>query len=56
MSLVGFGAILYASMYFHFKRENASRAQGKRDAKIQGLSEDEIVALGDENPRFKLAA
>lgn len=56
MSLVAFGAILYAAMYFYFKYENRKRANGKRDHVMEGLSEEKILALGDENPRFVFAA
>ncbi|OQN98809.1 hypothetical protein B0A48_15155 [Cryoendolithus antarcticus] len=44
--------LLYTAMYFYFARENKQRAAGKRDELMAGLSEDEVLALGDENPRF----
>ncbi|KAK4611753.1 hypothetical protein CLAFUW4_12918 [Fulvia fulva] len=56
MALVVLGAIIYGSMYLFFKAENRKRAAGARDEKIRGLNEDEILALGDENPRFEFAA
>lgn len=56
MSLVALGAILYAAMWFYFKQENRRRANGKRDHLMEGKTEDEILALGDENPRFVFAA
>ena len=56
MSLVALGAVLYGLMYVYFKHENRSRAAGKRDGVIQALNEEEVVALGDESPRFVFAA
>lgn len=35
--------------------ENKKRAEGKRDHLIEGKSEEEIAALGDESPRFMFA-
>lgn len=52
MSLVAFGSILYGVMYFYFDRENKKRQEGMRDAVMEGLNEEEVLALGDENPRF----
>lgn len=52
MSLVAFGSILYGVMYFYFDRENKKRQEGRRDAVMEGLNEEEVLALGDENPRF----
>ncbi|KXS93901.1 hypothetical protein AC578_2251 [Pseudocercospora eumusae] len=56
MSLVALGAVLYAAMWFYFRQENRSRANGKRHRLMEGKTEDEILALGDENPRFVFAA
>lgn len=56
MSLVASGAVLYAGMHFYFKFENRRRAKGQRDHVMEGRSEDEVLALGDENPRFVFAA
>jgi len=51
MSLVAFGSVLCGVMYFYFDRKNKRRSEGIRDAVMEGLNE-EILALGDENPRF----
>lgn len=56
LSLVTFGSVLYMGMYAYFKSENRKRARGERDVVTQGLTEEEIVALGDENPGFIYAA
>ena len=42
-------------MFFYFTRENKKREKGVYDHKIEGMSEEDILALGDENPRFKFA-
>jgi hypothetical protein len=55
MSLVAFSCVLYSLMFLYFTRENKKREQGVYDHKIEGMSEEEIVALGDENPRFRFA-
>lgn len=55
MSLVAFACIIYALMSWVFKQENRKREHGMRDSVMEGLTEDEILALGDENPRFVFA-
>jgi len=52
MALVALGSVLYLIMYLYFARENRAREAGRRDEKIEGLNENEILDLGDENPRF----
>ncbi|PPJ59309.1 hypothetical protein CBER1_04233 [Cercospora berteroae] len=56
MGLVALGAVTYAVMYAYFTRENKMRAAGKRDERMQGMTDEEILALGDENPKFVFAA
>lgn len=53
MALVALGCVIYAYMHLHFGRENTKRERGLRDEKMRGLEEDEILALGDENPRYR---
>jgi len=55
MSMVAAGCILYASLYFYYTAENKKRAAGKRDHLVEGKSEEKIVAMGDESPRFMFA-
>jgi hypothetical protein len=55
MSLVILGCVIYGSMFFYFTGENRKRERGGRDAIMEGLDENEILALGDENPRFRFA-
>jgi len=52
MALVALGSLLYLFMYFYFARANKARAAGQSDKRIEGLNENEILELGDENPRF----
>lgn len=39
-------------MFFYYRQQNARRAAGEEDFKIEGKSEDEIAAMGDDSPRF----
>ncbi|KAJ5724573.1 hypothetical protein N7493_006301 [Penicillium malachiteum] len=43
------GSIL---QYFLLRRENGKRRRGERDRRIEGLSQTEIEALGDQRPDF----
>ncbi|KAL1303255.1 hypothetical protein AAFC00_006669 [Neodothiora populina] len=52
LSMVAFATAVYAFMWWWFARENEKRRRGERDGVLEGLSEDEVVRLGDENPRF----
>jgi MFS transporter, ACS family, DAL5 transporter family protein len=38
---------------FHCKYENKVRAEGKRDSRLEGLSEEEIRKLGHRHPAFR---
>lgn len=55
MSLVILSVVIYGLMFFYFTNENKRRERGDRDAAMGGLSEGEVLALGDENPRFRFA-
>lgn len=52
MSLVAFSALIYAFMSWFLARVNKARREGKEDAKLQNLSDEEIEELGDASPRF----
>jgi hypothetical protein len=56
MALVAMAALLYGVMFVYYKSENKNRLTGKRDSVKQGLTDEEVVALGDENPNFVFAA
>ena len=55
MAMVAMASMLYTLMFFYFTRENKKRERGVYDHKIEGMSEEDILALGDENPRFRFA-
>lgn len=55
MGLIAFAAVLFGSMSVWFGRENKRRERGESDGKMEGLSEEEVLALGDENPKFRFA-
>lgn len=55
MSLVALGAVLYGLIFLYLTNENSRRDAGKDNEVIVGLDEDQVVALGDENPRFRYA-
>lgn len=55
MSLIILSCTIYGSMYFYFSGENKKRERGVRNEVMQGLTEEEVLALGDENPRFRFA-
>ena len=52
MALVAWSVLVYGCMSWYYMQENRKRKNGERDAKIQGLTEEQITALGDENPRY----
>jgi hypothetical protein len=53
LALVGFSAVIYASMSLYFGRRNRERRAGKKeDWKMAGKSEGAIAEMGDENPRY----
>ncbi|KAF4549756.1 MFS-type transporter-like protein 57 [Elsinoe fawcettii] len=52
VALVAVAVVIYGSMSLWFTRENAKRRRGERDAKIEGMTEEEAWLLGDENPRY----
>lgn len=55
MALGLLGCVIFGSMSLHFTLENRKRERGARDAVMEGLAEEAVVALGDENPRFRFA-
>ena len=56
MAMIGWAVCVYAFMSWYFTYENSRRRNGDRDARIQGLDAQEILALGDENPRYRFTA
>ena len=56
MSLVAWAVIVYGLMTLYFEQENRKRRRGDRDENTNGLTEEQVFALGDENPRFIFAS
>lgn len=52
LGLVAFATLVYSLMSFVLVRENRLRREGKEDAKIEGMTDEEIEELGDASPRF----
>lgn len=52
LALVAYSCCMYTMLSIAYARENRAKRAGQRDAKIVGLSKEEIAELGDENPRF----
>ena len=53
LSLVAFAVLVYASMSMVLSRENCRRQEGKEDARVANMSDEEIEELGDASPRFR---
>lgn len=53
MAMVFLGVCIFTFFHFYFKWENKQRALGKRDYKMEGKTEEEVLAMGDENPNFR---
>jgi hypothetical protein len=53
LALVMLGVCIFVSMSIYFAWENKQRALGRRDYRMEGKTEAEIVAMGDENPHFR---
>lgn len=52
LGLVAFATLVYALMSWVLARENRLRREGKEDAKIERMTDEEIEELGDASPRF----
>jgi len=53
MALIAMSAFIYLFMWFHFRRRNQAKVEGKEDHKTTGMTEEEIEELGEDNPRYK---
>ena len=53
--MVGMGTLIYAYMWFWYRRENARRDAGEASVaeKYRGMSEEELKELGDDSPRYR---
>lgn len=52
MSLVTCASLIWGFMSWHLARLNKARREGKEDAKMENMSDEEIEELGDASPRF----
>jgi hypothetical protein len=52
IALLGYGVFLYGFMSLYLNHVNQRRRDGKEDHKIVGMTDAEVEALGDRNPRF----
>jgi hypothetical protein len=52
LALVGFAVVVLGSMSVFFGKINRRRSKGEEDARVAGLSDEEINELGDRSPRF----
>lgn len=50
--MVGMAMLIYGLMWWVLARKNRARREGKEDARVENLSEEEIAELGDESPSF----
>ncbi|KAI1339802.1 major facilitator superfamily domain-containing protein [Xylariaceae sp. FL0016] len=53
LSLVGMAACIYGFLWFWFSRENKRRDAGVIKPEHENLSEDDLMELGDESPRYR---
>ena len=53
MALVASSTLIYIAFWFYFRYQNKRRAEGKLDHKVEGMTEEEIEELGEDNPRFR---
>ncbi len=52
LGLVAIATLLYSLLSLFLARENRLRREGKEDAKIERMTDEEIEELGDGSPRF----
>lgn len=53
MGFVAMATVIYIFFWAYFRRENKRRAAGRLDYKTQGMTEEEIEEMGEDNPRFR---
>ncbi|KAL4962495.1 allantoate permease family MFS transporter [Aspergillus stella-maris] len=53
LGLVGFAGIVYGLMWVYYEWKNKQRDRGLEDAKIEGMSDEQIEEMGDMSPRFR---
>ncbi|CAM1509126.1 Fc.00g028650.m01.CDS01 [Cosmosporella sp. VM-42] len=53
LSMVAVGTLIYAFMWYWYRRQNLRRQAGEMEEKYRGLGEAELKELGDESPRYR---
>ncbi|KAL4937238.1 hypothetical protein BDV06DRAFT_216033 [Aspergillus oleicola] len=53
LGLVGFAGVVYGIMWVYYEWKNKQRDRGVEDAKIEGMSDEQIEEMGDMSPRFR---
>lgn len=53
LSMVVMSAVIYSGLWWWYARENKRGVAGLGRAKVDGLTESEVMDLGDESPHFK---
>ncbi|KAF7550399.1 hypothetical protein G7Z17_g5738 [Cylindrodendrum hubeiense] len=53
LSMVGLGTVIYAYLWFWYRRENQLRAEGEMKEKHRGMMDEELMELGDESPHYR---
>ncbi|KAI5793707.1 major facilitator superfamily domain-containing protein [Peziza echinospora] len=49
LAMVGFGGVIYAILWYSYRKENQERREGKQDYKYEGKTEEEVLEMGDES-------
>lgn len=52
LSMVAMASLIYAFFWWWYARENERRARGEEDQKLEGKTEEEVLEMGDDSPRF----
>ncbi|CCO28742.1 putative transporter C11D3,18C [Rhizoctonia solani AG-1 IB] len=54
LAMVAFASVTYGILVMVYSRINARRSTGGEDHKLVGKTPEEVDAMGDESPRFRL--
>lgn len=52
MSMAALATLIYGFMWWFLAQKNRYRLEGKEDARIANMSDEEVEELGDLSPRF----
>ncbi|KIH88118.1 MFS transporter [Sporothrix brasiliensis 5110] len=55
LAMGAFAVVTYGLVWAYYVYENKQRTAGKRDARISGLTDDQVRELGDKSPHFIFA-